>query len=53
MTSAPQPRALPPTTDVLVVGGGLTGLASAALLGLHGLEVARIDHSWVAAGCRW
>lgn len=43
MTSAPQPRALPPTTDVLVVGGGLTGLASAALLGLHGVRVLLVE----------
>lgn len=43
MTSAPNPRALPPSTDVLVVGGGLTGLASAAFLGLHGVRVLLVE----------
>lgn len=43
MTSAAKSDPLPTATDVLVVGGGLTGLASAALLGLHGIRVLLVE----------
>ncbi len=46
----PPPDTLPPAVDVLVVGGGLTGLATAALLVGKGREVAVVEARRLGAG---
>ncbi|MDN5856646.1 MAG: FAD-dependent monooxygenase, partial [Actinomycetia bacterium] len=43
MTASHHSHSLPPTTDVLVIGGGLTGLATAALLARQGVQVLLVE----------